>query len=463
MVIYKSNQSIKRRLEQTQLSFRRRPETRTESMLGARTQLTLNRNFGRSSSMSTQAMPNVKRELIVYKQDDKLYIDHSAAYALNMVNVRAVMTETPHLVEIGLEELYKLQNDGNVNIEYQLMDKKQEQAIEEESLEDAIENLEQGEYGIGVHGIDKGTEAEKQGIASSIVADGLKINDNSRTVLSTSISLGTNENTEQLIEGVRQYQMGNGAKVNAVLAVPLCIQNKNGEKIFLGFPEENKQTAGQQYEEHCILDRVCADLKKVPPEFILGYFSEGVNGTQTFVKNLQHYSNIPEEAREELFNSLSRNMDDVSRSYNELIVSGNVEQLDQIKGKMQQLGLNTYMADNAIELVQRYRTQTKTHPDKVEESVEKKATGKVDGKVSDKAPDEVPDRIVGSKRTRRVLLDREQSDRQPIDSSKKRTRKVLLEAISEAKLSDLSSARETLREGLPEKEKSNEGIEKVWM
>ena len=89
--------------------------------------------------------------------------------------------------------------------------------------------------------------------------------------------------------------------------------------------------------------------------------------------------------------------------------------------------------------------------------------GKVDGKVSDKAPDEVPDRIVGSKRTRRVLLDREQSDRQPIDSSKKRTRKVLLEAISEAKLSDLSSARETLREGLPEKEKSNEGIEKVWM
>ena len=181
--------------------------------------MTLNRNFGRSSSMSTQAMPNVKRELIVYKQDDKLYIDHSAAYALNMVNVRAVMTETPHLVEIGLEELYKLQNDGNVNIEYQLMDKKQEQAIEEESLEDAIENLEQGEYGIGVHGIDKGTEAEKQGIASSIVADGLKINDNSRTVLSTSISLGTNENTEQLIEGVRQYQMGNGAKVNAVLAV----------------------------------------------------------------------------------------------------------------------------------------------------------------------------------------------------------------------------------------------------
>ena len=38
MVIYKSNQSIKRRLEQTQLSFRRRPETRTGSMLGARTQ-----------------------------------------------------------------------------------------------------------------------------------------------------------------------------------------------------------------------------------------------------------------------------------------------------------------------------------------------------------------------------------------------------------------------------------------
>lgn len=230
-----------------------------------------------------------------------------------------------------------------------------------EDLKEALESLEQGEYGIGIHGIDKGSSEEKHSTALDISKNGLNITNNSKTILSTAISLGTNEETERLAASIGGYKFGSGPKFDVVIAVPLCIQNENGDKIFLGFPEENMVTSGQQYEEHCISDRVCAKLKKVPPEFILGYCYENQDGEESFVKNEGHYSSITSEQKENLFHEISEGMDDISKSINGLILEGDIERLSQMKQMMQERDIQTYMIDNAMILAQKYPKRTNTH------------------------------------------------------------------------------------------------------
>ena len=198
-----------------------------------------------------------KRKLIVYRKSEKFYIDYSAAYALKLVSVIAIMLNDLQLFEIDLDTLENFQNNNELEIEYKEIEQDQEINVAKDELEEVLEELKSsGDYGIGVHGIDSGTILEKENIAQKISEEGLNIRNNSKTILSTSISLGTNEDSKRLSQDIREYRFGNGEKVSVVIAVPLSIKSKNGDKIFLGFPEENRRTASQQYEEHCILDRI---------------------------------------------------------------------------------------------------------------------------------------------------------------------------------------------------------------
>ena len=406
MVRYQSNQNIRNKVMQ-----------KTSTALKPNT------------SLGVKTNSRLKRKLIVYRKNDKFYIDHAAAYALNLTNVRAIMLENPHLIEVGLETLYKFQNNEDIEIEYKELNKEKETATRKETLSEALDGLEQGEYGIGLHGIDTGTSAEKQSKALNINSEGLNITNNRKTILSTAISLGTNEDVQRLSQDITDYQFGNGTKMTVVIAVPLYIQNDNGEKIFLGFPEENKRTSGQQYEEHCILDRICGKLNKVPPEFILGYYCENLDGSESFIKNLKHYSNLTQEEREDLYKKLSLSMDDVSRKINEIIANGEIEKLSTMKERMQQLNMATYMVDNAIMLSQRYKKQEKTQSTK-------------------------------GKNGRKVLLGDVQPTNPVSNSGKSENkRRILLDVCKKAKLSDLTDAKETLREGLEEPGKNHEGQE----
>lgn len=361
------------------------------------------------------------------------------------------MTKNPHLIEIRIEELYRFQNDADIEIIYQELNKDKESKIKKSDLAEIFDELEQGEYGIGIHGIDKGSREEKQDIADSISNEGLNINNNSKTILSTSISLGTNEDMQRISQEISGYKFGNGAKANVIIAVPLYIQNQNGEKIFLGFPDENKRTAGQQYDEHCILDRICSKMKKIPPQFILGYYYKNQDGTESFIRNGQHYSSLTPEDRENFFTELSSNMDDVSRNYNELITSGNIEQLGQIKEKMQQLGWNSLFIDNALTLAQKYKGQA------IYQDVEKRNTRQIILNTNEQSDNLLrPQR----KNVRRVILEHSSPSESLSESTKsKRTRRILLDACKETKLSDMAIAKETLREGLEEPEKDYKGKE----
>lgn len=448
MVRYQSKQSVKKQLEQRTLLSTRSPSLRTKTVLKTRAKTVLKTDTNRTNtSIKTELRP--KRKLMVYKKDGKFYIDNSAAYALKLTNVRAIMTQSQHFVEIGIETLYRFQNDENIEIVYQELNKEQENSKEKSDLSETLYGLEQGEYGIGIHGIDKGSEEEKQSIADSIISQGLNINNNSKTILSTSISLGTNEDVQRIGQETKEYKLGNGAKTNVVIAVPTYIQNENGDKIFLGFPEQNKKIAGQQYDEHCILDRICSKMQKIPPQFILGYYSESLDGSESFKKNEEHYSNLAPEDRESLFSEISSNMDDISKKYNELISSGNIEQLHQIKEKMQQLGWTPSLIDNAITLAQKYKEKFR------EES--SKGTRQIildTNEQKSKAPEQPKSNI------RRVILESSPQTKKSDNSERsKKIRRILIDACAETKLSDIAIAKETLREGLEKPEKEHEGKE----
>ena len=451
MVRYQSNQSIRKQIEQKQLLSTKSPSLRTNTVLRTRSQTTLKTNM-RQQNANTKTKLRQKRKLLIYKKDGKFYIDNSAAYALKLTNVRAIMTENPHLIEIGIETLYRFQNDSDIEIVYQELNKDKEIKTEKYDLTETLDGLEEGEYGIGIHGIDKGCREEKQGIADSICNEGLNINNNSKTILSTSISLGTNENMQKISQEISGYKFGNGVKANVIIAVPLYIQNQDGEKIFLGFPDENKKTAGQQYDEHCILDRICSKMKKIPPQFILGYYFENQDGTESFIRNGQHYSSLTLEDRENLFTELYSNMDDISRKYNELIASGNIGYLGQIRERMQQLGCNTSLIDNALTLAQKYKGQS------ISQDVRKRNTRQIILNTNEQSDNSSSSQ---RKNVRRVILDHSSPDESLSDSTKsKRTRKILLDACKETKLSDIDIAKETLREGLEEPEKDYKGKEK---
>lgn len=449
MVRYQSNESIRKQIEQRQLLLTKSPSSRTKTILKTQSQTMLKTNTSQYAKTKTEL--RLKRKLLVYKKDGKFYVDNSAAYALNLTNVRTFMTKKPHLIEIRIEELYRFQNDADIEIIYQELNKDKESKIKKSDLAEIFDELEQGEYGIGIHGIDKGSREEKQDIADSISNEGLNINNNSKTILSTSISLGTNENIQSISQEIRGYKFGNGTKANVIIAVPLYIQNESGETIFLGFPDQNKRTAGQQYDEHCILDRICSKMKKIPPQFILGYYCENQDGTESFIKNSQHYSSLAPENRETLFTELSSNMDDVSRNYNELIASGNIGQLSQIKERMQQLGWNSSLVDNALTLAQKFKKQA------ISQDVGKRNTKQIILDTNEQSDNSSsPQR----RNVRRVILNHSSQSESLSNSTKsKSTRRILLDACKETKLSDMAIAKETLREGLEEPEKDYKGKE----
>lgn len=442
MVRYERKQNIKKQLKQRDLLSTRSRDLRTRSQTILKTDMI---HTSETTKTKTETKLRLKRKLMVYKKNGRFYIDNSAAYALKLTNVRAIMTENPHLIEIDLETLYRFQSNEGIEIEYQELDKEKESKIKKSDLAESLDELEQGEYGIGIHGIDKGSREEKQAVADSISNEGVNINNNSKTILSTAISLGTNDDMQRIRQEIIGYKFGNGTKTNAVIAVPLYIENESGEKIFLGFPDQNKRTAGQQYEEHCILDRICSKLQKIPPQFVLGYYCENPDGSESFIKNEQHYSNLDSKEREVFFTEVSSNMDDVSKNYNDLIASGNVEQLSQIKGRMQQLGWKAYIVDNAITLVQKYKEQTK---------FQNTSKRKIRQVILDTS--EQNDKLLSQQRknVRSIILDNRSQAESLSDSTKsRRIRRILLDACTETKLSDITTAKATLREGLEEQEK----------
>ncbi len=206
-----------------------------------------------------------------------------------------------------------------------------------------------------------GADIEKEQTALSILEKGLTLPERAQSVLSTAVSLGENIEATRLAHEVSDYKYGQGQKANIVLAVPEVIQNSSGERIFLGFPERNSRTSAQQYDAHCILDRICSQLHQIPPEFILGYYFESPNGGKSFVPNDSHISHLTPDRIDELFSTLSAGMNDITKLFNESVIQRKVTSIEKSKESWSSRGLQTHLLDNLLRLINKYNPAHRKH------------------------------------------------------------------------------------------------------
>lgn len=67
-----------------------------------------------------------KKKIIIYKENGKYFVEHAAAYALGLTNVRAIMLEKPKLVEISSGIHNKLCANDEIEIEYVVLENKKD-------------------------------------------------------------------------------------------------------------------------------------------------------------------------------------------------------------------------------------------------------------------------------------------------------------------------------------------------
>ena len=66
-----------------------------------------------------------QRKIIkVYIEENKYYLEHSAAYALGLINTRAIMLDKPKMIELPDSIHNKLKNQDDIDIEYIKIEKK---------------------------------------------------------------------------------------------------------------------------------------------------------------------------------------------------------------------------------------------------------------------------------------------------------------------------------------------------
>lgn len=74
----------------------------------------------------TMLQTRLKQRKIIklYIEENKYYLEHSAAYALGLINTRAIMLDKPKMIEIPDSIHNKLKNQDDIDIEYIKIEKK---------------------------------------------------------------------------------------------------------------------------------------------------------------------------------------------------------------------------------------------------------------------------------------------------------------------------------------------------
>lgn len=191
-------------------------------------------------------------------------------------------------------------------------------------------------YNVALHGI-RASNGSKE-IAESIMENGLIMRAGTNSIRCTTIQFGDeyrNENfKEELAYNLENYQFGADSEgYTVIVATPTVLRNSAGEMLFLGDPYRNKndqnvRTSGQEYETTCILDMVCANLGRIPPEFILGY--ENKDGE--IVNNPNHYSKqVDKEKIDELYTKVKESLSPFELDISQKIANGEFESLENRK------------------------------------------------------------------------------------------------------------------------------------
>lgn len=307
---------------------------------------------------------------------------------------------------------------------------------------DYINNImDDNDYGMGLHS----TQGENiEDILSSIMKNGLELEEK-KGILSTVSSFGihTKISQEYLKQQIMRYSYGKPEKNkhNVMVLVPATISNSQGKQIYLGFPPYDIECYGNDFRTSCVLDSICRheDSKgKIPPEFILGYYTSGNDGV-TFIKNPNYFKFLSVKQKDEIFKNIEERLHGKYKKISDAVISGDLQALEEMSKQEQQVisekikkgirknilerGVNSQLAENLS------RSSVKINQD-----------------------DSATQALYYLERKR----EKEQAELQ-ITRGKKR--KILIELCKDIKLSDLTDAKKTLREGIQETEKVYEGKE----
>lgn len=285
---------------------------------------------------------------------------------------------------------------------------------------DEVMKSQKGKIGLGVHAVRKekikGKSVDE--VLKRICDSGLDIKKGS-SVLSTVSSLGvSSELKNHQREALKDYRLGSEMAENGVVILVPTILEGNGEKLYVGFPAMDTSAVGNNHKITCILDQLCCgnnDYGEFPKEFILGYFKEE-NGERIFQKNMNHFLEMTDEQKGTFIKSLSDRLTEQQKQISEAVINDDMQRLEQLSIEMYgnrdgALGENTVI-QNAMFYLNRDIGQAEQSGENVKK-----------------------------------------------DTRRKSKRRILLDAYQDVKLSDLSGAKETLREGIEEPEKNYEGKE----
>lgn len=278
---------------------------------------------------------------------------------------------------------------------------------------DEIMKSQKGKMGLGIHAVRKekikGKSVDE--VLKGICDGGLDIKKGS-SVLATVSSLGvSSELKKHQREAIKNYRLGSEIAENGIVALVPTILEGNGEKLYVGFPGMDTSAVGNNHKTTCILDQLCCgdnDHGKFPKEFILGYFKEE-NGRRIFQKNISHFLEMTDEEKGTFIKSLSDRLTEQQRQISEAVINSDMQKLEQLSVEMYgnrdgALGENTVI-QNAMFYLSRDIEQTEQSRDNIK------------------------------------------------SDTRKSKHRILLDAYQDVKLSDLSHAKEILREGIEQPEK----------
>ena len=168
-------------------------------------------------------------------------------------------------------------------------------------------------YNIALHGIrNKKGSAE---VAIEIMKKGLVLAPGANSIRSTTVQLGDQYRNvffnEDLEYYLKNYRFGIESEgYNVIVKTPTVIKNSKGDALYLGDPytgihDKDFASGGLQYETTSILDIACANMEKIPPEFIYGYTKPNPSNDEVeIIKNENFYQQLLKnnpEKMDELF------------------------------------------------------------------------------------------------------------------------------------------------------------------
>lgn len=324
-------------------------------------------------------------------------------------------------------------------------DGREQHTTQNDSVEEMFDYInsvmEDKSYGIGLHS----TQGENiEGILDSIMKNGLEIEERKK-ILSTVSSFGTHTkiNQDHLKQRIMQYSYGKQGetKQNVIVLVPSTISNSQGKQIYLGFPPYDIECHGNDFRTSCVLDTICAGGEskgKIPPEFILGYYTSSSEGV-SFIKNPNYFKFLSEEQKDEFFENIQGRLQGKYRQISDAVLSEDVQTLEEMSQKEQS------------EIVEKIKEGTRSNI--LERGVNSQLAETLSRSSVKIKQDDSATQALG-------YVERKRDREQPvIQATGNKKRKILLDSYRDLKSSDLTGAKETLREGIEQPEKNYEGKE----